>query len=112
MLSKQNKISRKTFLNIFKKGLVIFAPNISLRYFKTNKENNPKFSFVVSKAVDKKAVNRNLLKRRGYSIARKHIKKIKNNCFFIFFFKKGAVKLSFKDLEEEIVYLLKKSKTL
>lgn len=85
--------------------------NISARVSKTN-EVETKFSFVVSGRISKKAATRNLLKRHGRSIVQLLLGEIKPSFVVIFFFKKGAVGLSYENLTQEIKNILKESNIL
>lgn len=116
MLAKKNRISRALFDTLLKKGVFFHSQNLSLRVMKTQKGLS-KFSFVVSKKVSKSAVVRNLLRRRGYSVLKDSIGKdskdtMNTGVVGAFFFKKGAEKLGFSELQEETVFLLKKAKVL
>ncbi len=81
-------------------------------YLAKNNKNKSKFSFSVSKKVCKSAVDRNRLRRQGYSIISKHIKEIKEENLFIFVFKKGSSVYGFERLEQEILGLLSLSGVL
>lgn len=117
MLSKKKKVSRILFPVIIKESKSIYSPLITLRFFqrksnsvlgkKTDKES--KFSFVVSRKIIKDAVKRNRLKRRGYNIITKNKENIRDLFNCIFFFKKGAEKISFKELEKQVIFLLEKA---
>ena len=57
------------------------------------------------------------MRRRGYSVLRLIVKpylkeKMNTSVFGAFFFKKGAEKLKFTELQEEIAFLLKKARVL
>ncbi len=74
-----------------------------------------KFSFVVSKKVSKSAVQRNLLRRRGYSALRLILGKKKLHTLpvlGVFFLKKDAEKLTFSAFQNEVRLLLKKAQIL
>jgi ribonuclease P protein component len=83
---------------------VLKTDNLSLKIKDSKME--PKVLFVVSKGVLKKAVDRNLLKRRARAIARDY----KPKKTLTFFFKKGVKDLSYKSLKEEMKLLLSKVK--
>ena len=72
----------------------------------------PRVSFVVSKKAAKLAVVRNKLRRTGYDTIQKNLSNIDKNCLVAVFIKKGAVTLSKKELEKEIISLLKKANLL
>lgn len=54
----------------------------------------------------KRAVDRNLYRRRGYNVISKIIEIIAPGHLFFFVYKKGIYPLSFSDLEKEILALL------
>lgn len=116
MLPKKNRISRALFDTLLKGGIFFHSEHLSLRVIKQQK-GLLKFSFVVSKKVSKSAVTRNLLRRRGYVILLNTIKTKSKDIMNVgiigaFFFKKGAEKLGFPELQEEIAFLLKKAKII
>lgn len=71
-----------------------------------------RFSFVVSKKATKLAVVRNKLCRIGYDTIRENISDIDKSCLAAIFIKKGAVDLSKKELEKEIISLFQKANLL
>ena len=111
MLKKKLRVSKQVFKEAFKKGRFLSSLYLSLRFFRENSLQSSKFSFTVPKSVSKKAITRNLLKRRGYSAVKK-LKNINNSYVLIFSFKKGGEKASFSELETEIENLLKKAKII
>ncbi|HBM46152.1 MAG: Ribonuclease P protein component [Parcubacteria group bacterium GW2011_GWF2_38_76] len=108
------KVSRENFETILKKGKNIYSPLLSFKYVVLSKEEMlPScFSFVVSGKIAKKAIERNLFKRRGRHIVRKLKDKINPGFMGAFFAKEGANKVSFADLEKEIISLLNVAKVL
>lgn len=111
MLKKKKRVNKSLFGFIIKKGYGYFSQNISLKIIKAASSEH-KFGVSVSKKELKTAVKRNLLKRRSLSIIRKIEPKINAGFDCVFFLKKGALDLSYQKLEDEIVFLLKKSKIL
>jgi len=111
MFPKKNRITKTGFDALLKKGSVFHSPYFSLRYSKKD-GSLPQFAFVVSKKVAKNAVERNILRRRGFSSLRELgvlEKNSKWNGFTCaFFFKKEAKALSFQEIKKEIEELLKK----
>lgn len=81
---------------------ILKTENLSLKIKDNTTE--PKVLFVVSKSVFKKAVERNLLKRRARAITQS----FKPKKTLTFFFKKGVKDLSYKALKEEMINLLSK----
>lgn len=107
MLPKQRRISKEFFEKIIKEGKNINSEHIYLRFTK-NIGKDSLFSFIISGKIAKKAVDRNLFKRRGRYIIQKNLNNIKAGYLYTFFAKKGVVELSFKVLEQEILFLLSK----
>ncbi len=112
MLPRKFKIGREIFPKDLRKGRNFHSPNLSLFVFKDQGVGASKFSFVVSSKVSNKAVKRNLLKRRGYHIAKKLLPFVRPSFLCVFYFKKGADKATFKNIEKEITTLLEKSGVL
>lgn len=110
MLPKSQKIPREIFDEILSGKNGATSPFFSTRFFKTKKTLPSRFSFVVSKKIAKNAVERNTLKRRGYSFLQKNKIRIKPSFVVVFFLKKGSEKLSTARFCEEIVSSLLKIK--
>lgn len=115
MLPKNRRISKKIFTAISRsKGKIIQSPFLTAKIIKKERECEGKsfFSFVVSGKVSKKAVERNLLRRRGYAAVRLVSKNIQPCFVCVFYFKKPALSLSYKKLEGEITTILKNTHVL
>ncbi|MFZ2522018.1 MAG: ribonuclease P protein component [Minisyncoccia bacterium] len=111
MLPKKNRVSKMEFGEIFKGGKRYNSEHFLL-YLAKNKDKLQKFSFSVSKKVCPKAVQRNKLRRRGYSAISKIVKSMIDGNSGLFVIKKNFSKMSFKALEEEITSLLLKAGVL
>lgn len=125
MLSRKERVSRHLFPVLLSQSKSFFSKNFSLRVsrftslpdevcqeFALDGETSSQFAFVVSKKVSKKAYERNLLKRRGYSIIRKVRGDIPSGFGCLFFAKPSARELPFSEMEKEILSLLKCAKIL
>lgn len=111
MLPKSRKLKgRGVFFLVYRTGKRIFAEYLTV-YAKTS-QNNSKFACVISKKVGKKAVARNKLRRRSYSIISRRLPDLKEGCAAILVFKKGAAELSYFELEKSILEIFKKAKLL
>lgn len=111
MLPKRRRIPKSYFPYLLKVGQKTHTAHIFLCAVNQNKENIDKisrFSFSVSKKVSKSAVLRNKLRRRGYSIIKKHLEGVADGKLYLFSYKKDANKLKFSDIEQEIMMLLSK----
>ena len=140
MLSKQNRVSKELFDELLKKGKVLHSPLFSLRYIEidagrgsptpsgTCKKSDAgevfkqpdgvgdqrpeisRFAFVVSKKIAPNAVDRNKLRRRGYSTVRTFFP-LKKSITGAFFYKKDAVNAKLPEIKKEIEGLLKRAGT-
>lgn len=118
MLPKKNRVDKKLFAIILQKGKFVGSSNISLRFLFNKDAVSPRIAFVAPKNVAKKAVKRNLLRRRGYLVISKYLNKLPSSFFGIFFFGKKAMETfsgrknkknnPILDLENEIKQILSK----
>lgn len=95
MLSKKNRADKKMVEMIFKacppngkEGKVFNFPNLSFKFTLNNSLISTRISFIVPKSVAKLAVNRNLLRRRGYAVLKKYIDQFPSTLVGVFIFKK------------------------
>lgn len=111
-----SKTIKQLFNDVLKKGKSYHSPHLSLKILNvrsstsnttSNTINKSSFYFVVSGKVIKKAVKRNLFKRRGRSIVRSS--GAKGGYIGAFFAKKGTGSLEFAELKKEILDLIKKA---
>lgn len=93
------------------KGRKIYSKFLGLRY-KENQMECPRFAFLVSSKISKKAVDRNLLKRRLRSMVEKIVPKIQISYDVIVLTMPGTQKLNFSELKQEFHGLLKKIRIL
>lgn len=113
MLSKNKRIPRKLF-QVASQGKSFHAEIGTLRVKKSEKDSSlpSKFSFVVSKKVEKSAVGRNLLRRQGYSVISEVEKSLRPGFLCIFFLKKEATSGRYNGLRDGIHALLKNAGVL
>lgn len=105
MLKKKYRLSIKPgirFQSSFK------TPIFTLRFSRNDFLYN-RYSVVVSKKVDKRAVVRNKLKRKITDVIKQTFSKIKTSYDIVFFATKQALDLSDSKLEEEVVNVLRKA---
>ena len=111
MLPKKRRIERKEFDFILKNSHRYNSPHLLL-YIAPNNSDTTRFSFSISKKIYKHAVDRNLNRRRGYSVIRPIIDTISPGYLLFFTFKRGIYPLSFLDLQNEIIHLLRTSRVI
>ena len=89
MLSKNQRLARESIREILRKGKTVRNNGISLKYL-VKPDGQKAFAFIVSAKTVKKAVNRNLLKRRGRAVVFKLLPRIKKGLLALVFFERGS----------------------
>lgn len=90
MLSKINRSDRRDIERIFEFGRFVNSQNLSLKFL-PERTKSKKISFIVPKIVSKKAVVRNLLRRRGYAVLKKYFSHIPFGFIGVFIFGKKSI---------------------
>lgn len=109
MLKKDFRITEnKDFQIVLKNGRFIHTGNFLLKYIKNNLINS-RFGFVVSTKTFKRAVDRNLVKRRLRETIRLNLDSIKEGYDVVFIIKKPALGVKYGDLEKGVLNALEKS---
>jgi ribonuclease P protein component len=91
MISKSNRLSKKSFKEIFDKGFFYHSSYFIAKYSKAG--DHFSCAVVVPKSVSKKAAYRNRIRRVWYSIISDFLAKHKTQGSFIFILKKGNLKI-------------------
>ena len=119
MLPKKNRADKNIVKRVFAEGRFVNSENLTFKYVLDKENHIPMVSFVVPKTVSKKAVARNLLRRRGYSLLEKYFNEIPKNTLGVFilgkkslatFGGKGKIKktISLLNFNKEIRQILKR----
>jgi ribonuclease P protein component len=106
MLLKKNRADKKDIEKIFKEGRFFSSPNLTFKFIFSKNQKIPRISFIAPKNIVKLAVKRNSLRRKGYSILKKHLEKVPSLVLGVFIFKKYQEDMLI--LENEIKNLLNK----
>ncbi|MDQ3076611.1 MAG: ribonuclease P protein component [bacterium] len=109
MLPHNRRVSTALFDEIMKSGTTYHSDHISLRIHRITAQNLSRFSVVVSKKVENKAVSRNVLKRRLYSVLSMSLSSIPPGYAGILFIKKGFSSLSVDYIKKELAIIIEKS---
>jgi ribonuclease P protein component len=112
MLSRHRRIQKKSFPTFSAKGGSFFAESITLRATPQKDKKLTKISVVVSKKVLKTAVGRNRIRRRVYGTIQKHLPSLGEGFFLVFFPKAVIRTISSKELESQVLSLLKSAKVI
>lgn len=105
MLPKKNRVNTKEVEKIFKTGKSVASLVLTFKYIKNNTPG-VKISFIAPKNIAKLAVQRNLLRRRGYLALKKYLHQFPAGILGVFVFKKHQEDVSI--LENEIKNILAK----
>lgn len=113
MLPSQHRLNKKQDIErVFKRGRTFYNGDLGLRFTSTNIPKS-RFTVVVSLKVSKKAVSRNLLKRRLREIIKKDIlPHLRQNVDGLILTKQSLLKLSFVDLKKTTLELFKKARLI
>lgn len=112
MLNKAFRITEnKDFQSVFKNGRFVQNRAFLLKYNK-NILPNSRFGFIVSVKTLKRAVDRNLIKRRFREIIRLNFDNIKEGYDVVFIIKKQALDIEYTELTREILNALNSAKLI
>ena len=106
MLPKKSRADTKEVEAVFKNGKFLNSPDLTFKFVLSSDPLPPRISFVAPKSISKKATERNLLRRRGYSALKKYIKLFPAGTIGVFIFKKHQEDVL--KLENEIKDILNK----
>ena len=105
MLPKAKRLTTKDFKQ-FQRTFFVHTPRLTLRCIRVP-VGKEKFAVIVSASTYKKAVDRNLLRRRMYHIIAKHPFQPQKTLTVTL--KKGALDITFKELEQEVLMAVKQA---
>jgi len=108
MLSHSKKIGTQLFKDVLDKGKTYHFTFFSIKVLKLSTNNKSRFTIIVPKKVVKKAISRNLIRRRFFNIIKEVYKDFPTSLAIIFFFKKGSEELKFEEIKKEIIKVLNK----
>ena len=112
MLSKINRLrKKKDFTRVYQQGRSFSTPDIWMKTLPNRLENN-RFGIVVSRKISKKAVERNLIKRRLRVLAKHYLPSLKPGYDIILTARSGILRKSYSELENALIDLFKRSRLL
>ena len=117
MLSRRERLPKTEIPALLRAGRSLSHDGLSLRYRQvgagpSGRAAPSRFAFVVSGKKVKRAVDRNLTKRRARSIVRKHLAEIKSGFEAMIFLDDSFRTLAFAAAEEKLVSLLRRVKII
>lgn len=93
---------------LFARGKSVFDIVLGIK-FKRNNFSHSRFAVVVGSKISKRAVVRNLIKRRLRAVLEKHLEDFRPGFDVIILVKEGVTKRAFVDLESELLGLLERA---
>jgi len=114
MLSRRERLPKTEIPALLRAGRSLSHDGLSLRYRLVGPASGgpSRFAFVVSGKKVKRAVDRNLIKRRARAIIRKHLTEIKPGFEAMIFLDDSFRTLAFTAAEEKLVSLLGRAKII
>jgi ribonuclease P protein component len=112
MFAKNNRLRKTKEIDlVFKQGKSAFEKALGIKT-KKNDLSNTKITVLVSVKVSKKAVERNLLKRRIRAALRENISNFKGSYDLVVVTQPSAKNLDYVEIQQTIKKLLKKLKII
>lgn len=109
MLAKRHRLTaEKDFARLFAKGRAFHGRGVTVKAVRSGSDG-PRIGFVVSTKVAKRAVVRNLVKRRMREIVRKRLAKLLGGVDIAFLARSESVSMTFQELERSIEEVLAKA---
>ena len=106
MLPKSNRLkSDEDFKNVFKNGKTSENQFFRVKFLK-NQKNLSRFGFIISTKLLKKAVSRNIFKRRLRVICRSLLQDLKSNFDIVIWPKTNSISLNYRDLADYLRELM------
>lgn len=109
MVPGKQRISRRDFAVLYKKGKLLRFPLASFRISSDSKQKNTHFSVVIPGKWQKQKAIRNKLKRRAVEILGQVSRELKSDISFICFLKKESAELSFSELKSMLQHCFKET---
>ncbi len=106
MLPKKQRLTKKNLAYLFRKGKTVGNTHLNIRFMK-NTRLFSRFSITVSTKISKKAVERNLIRRRVYEIIRLNLGTLPQKYDIALITKPSILKLNFANLKKTTLHLLK-----
>ncbi len=107
MIPKKNRLKRSSVKYTLKKGQKVSSEFFIIKYLKAKSPEN-RFSVSVSLKTAPKAVDRNKLRRKIYSIIKKLDLDFPSKLNMVIIVKKSAAELTYEALNEKIKDIIKK----
>lgn len=111
MLSKPHRLKARTAKFVARRGRSLSSHSLRIKWTPARGQVS-RTTVVVGLAVDKRAVQRNLIKRRLREGLRPVVSQLRPKVNLMVFVNKKATEASFQELEKELISLIKRAKLL
>lgn len=98
----------KEIEKLFKNGKSFLTPTISLRFAKNNLDSS-RFAVIISTKVHKRAVKRNLIKRRIRAVLREVVEAVKPGFDIAISARPPILKSDFQEIRDTLLWALRKT---
>ncbi len=112
MLPKINRLTKERDFNQIHKFGIFVGENFLAIKFKKNNLDISRFGFLVGTKISKKAVQRNLIKRRLRESVKSKLNKIKPGYDIVFFTKPEIVNKSYSEINKAVENVFGRSKLI
>lgn len=110
MLPKNHRFSLNTeFRRIKKEGRLIPGPSFSFLFGKSGSGSLPRFTFIISKKVDKRATARNRVRRRLEEAVRGFLPALESGFDGVFLVKGAVTGKGTEEIKKELAAIFRKS---
>lgn len=110
MLAYSNRLRKKEFPQIKRKGRLYQEKNFGAVVLKVGKKENSKFGFVVSNKISKAAVHRNRIKRAFREAVRQNLSEVEKGYHILFLAKQSILKKTTNEIMKEVEHFLRKKR--
>ena len=111
MLSQKNRLHKEKDINkVLKDGKTLFLPEFIIKYY-FNNEKEIKVGFIISTKVDKRAVKRNILKRKLRETVKTILPNLEKGYHLLIIAKKSALKLNTTEIKQKFIFAFSQIKT-
>lgn len=110
LAAKYSLKGQKNFKQVKKLGKLYQAPLFGVTVVRKSKNETSRFGFVISKKVDKKAVNRNRVRRAMSEAVRRNVKYVEYGYDMIFLAKKTMMRESTESIMKEVQKWIRETK--
>lgn len=111
MIAQKNRLKKADFEQIFRNGNKLYNQYCNIRYL-SNRLDYCRFAVIVSNKISKKATERNKVRRRVKAVIQENLSNFSKNYDIVITVLSSLAELDYKELQENLLNLLKKNRLL